>query len=56
MEHKKGPQQKDVLTQPFNIYISMNNLQKHIIVQSHDLLLAGITAVARDTYYFLLRI
>lgn len=56
MENKKGPQQNDLLTQPLNIYISMNNLQKHIIVQSCDLLSAGVAAVARDSYYFLLRI
>lgn len=56
MENKKGPQQKDVLIPPFNIYISMNNLQNHIIVQYYDLLSTGGTAVARDSYYFLLRI
>lgn len=49
MENKKGSQRKDVLIQPFNIYISINNLQKRIIVQEHDLLSTGGTAAARDS-------
>lgn len=53
-KEKKKTHKKDAVTHLWTLIFQWANLQKRIIAQSCDLLSAGVTAVARGSYYFLL--